>query len=90
MLLEVHESSQHGGPSDDEPLGGSGQETCVQCMTDSDTSQGEGGGTLVSCRDNGDRDGTESDLVNELSVHPKEEIKQCHNMLFEEDPSYMG
>lgn len=76
MLLEVHDSSQSEGPTDDEPLGGSGQETCVQCITDSDTSRGEGGGTLVSCRDNGDRDGTESDLANELSAHPKEERKQ--------------
>ena len=77
MLLEVRDSSQSDGPTDDEPLGGSGQETCVQCMMDSDTSRGEGGGTLVSCRDNGDRDGTESDLVNvQQSAHPKEERKQ--------------
>ena len=76
MLLEVHDSRQSEDPTDDEPLGGSGQETCVQCMMDSDTSQAEGGGTLVSCRDNGDRDGTESGLVNELSAHPKEERKQ--------------
>lgn len=69
MLLVVHDSSLCEDSSDDEPRGGSGQETGVQCRMDSDTSQGEGGGTLVSCRDNGGRSGTESGLVYEASVH---------------------
>lgn len=82
MLLVKHDSSLDEVPSDDEqsyqvfPHGVSGQVICVQCRRDNDTSQGDGGGTLVSYRGNGGRGGTECGV----SVTPrkkKKHIKQC-------------
>ena len=53
MLSVKHDSSLDEVPYDDEqsyqmfPRGVSGQVICVQCRRDNDTSQGDGGGTLV-------------------------------------------
>ena len=65
MLSVKHDSSLDEVPSDDEqsyqvfPHGVSGLVICVQCRRDNDTSQGDGGGTLVSCRGTGGRGRTE-------------------------------
>ena len=77
MLSAAHGSRLHEDPSADEqscwvyPRAGSGQETCGQCMMGSGTSQGEGGGTLVPCRGNGGRGGTESGVNELVSAHPR-------------------
>lgn len=64
MLWLMHDlASQHGAPGDEVPHGGSGQETCVQCKMDNDTSQGDGGDTLVPHRDSEGRGGIEMGLV---------------------------
>lgn len=75
MLLAEHDSTLHEVPSDGEqncqvyPRGGSGQEICVQCMMGSDTLLGEGGDTLVSCRDSGGGRGEIESEENEVIVH---------------------
>lgn len=82
MPWVMHDSSLHEDPSDDEqshqvhPHGGSGQATCVQCMMDSGTLQGEGGDTLVPYKDNGGKGGIETG-ENEVGAHPGE--KKCKN-----------
>lgn len=81
MLSVKHDSSLDEVPSDDEqsyqvlPRGVSGQVICVQCRRDNDTSQGHGGGTLVSCRGSGGRGGTECGV----SVPPGKKQKDIEN-----------
>lgn len=76
-----HASNLHEVPSGDEQSyqghyhGGSGQETCVQYMMDSGTSQGVGGDTLVPCRGNVGRLGETESGVNEANAHPREKHK---------------
>ena len=78
MLSVKHDSSLDEVPSDDEqsyqvfPRGVSGQVICVHCRRDNDTSQGDGGGTLVPCRGNGGRGGTECGV----SVPPRKKAKR--------------
>ena len=78
MLSVKLDSSLEEGPSDDEqsyqvlPRGVSGQVICVQCRRDNDTSQGDGGGTSVSCRGSGGRGGT----VCGVSVPPRKKAKR--------------
>lgn len=56
--------------------------TYVQRMTGNDTSQGEGGDTLASCKDSGGREGgieSEESGASEAKEHPEEKKENCYS-----------